>query len=329
MMKQKPNKIAAEQYSPLSSAQIRETLIEEVDSDHLPILANATLSDAEWTRPYFEMSLPTDLPSPVTLPPPASNLAAVEEGPHTIHQLLLVLNYLFVSAMLPEDNGALWCIIHRCERDWEKSLVLQYDRQLWWLVSARNALTQAEDLHCMSLEDVELQIAYLLFILGQHASPTLGFFHTYQRPYPPYRPFGPSKRRAFQLEEIRVASTKPQAICIGNDPDRMEYYRRAFLSLDPMLLPRILTTALAMEPKLEVRTNDLATLLAGAFHESYPMEDLEAAFKKVPAILQSKSDRIIVTEMFHVKAFEQEYRRGYLDGASHVLVFHVSLRSGS
>ena len=42
----------------------------------------------------------------------------------------------------------------------------------------------------MSFEDVELQIAYLLFILGQHASPTLGFYHTYQRPYPPYRPFG-------------------------------------------------------------------------------------------------------------------------------------------
>ena len=92
----------------------------------------------------------------------------------------------------------------------------------------------------------------------------------------------------------------------------MEYYRRAFLSLDPMLLPRILTTALAMEPKLEVRINDLATLLAGAFHESYPMEDLEAAFKKVPEILQSKSDRIIVTEMFHVKAFEQECQLGYL-----------------
>ncbi|KAJ6103828.1 hypothetical protein N7486_004050 [Penicillium sp. IBT 16267x] len=73
--------------------------------DHLPILANATLPDAEWTRPYFEMSLPTDLPSRVTLPPPASGPAAVDKGPHTIHQLLLVLNYLFVSAMLPEEHN--------------------------------------------------------------------------------------------------------------------------------------------------------------------------------------------------------------------------------
>ncbi|KAJ5982289.1 hypothetical protein N7451_012389 [Penicillium sp. IBT 35674x] len=137
-----------------------------------------------------------------------------------------------------------------------------------------------------------------------------------------------SLQRAFQLEEIRVASTKPQAICIGDGPDRMEYDRRAFLSLDPMQLPRILTTALAIEPKLEVRVDDLVTLLAEAFHESYPMEGLKAAFEKVPEIWQSKSDRIVVTEMFHVKAFEQEYRLGYLDGASHVLVFHVSLGIG-
>ncbi|KAJ6103954.1 hypothetical protein N7486_004176 [Penicillium sp. IBT 16267x] len=347
---------------------------DEVDNDHLPILANATLPDAEWTRPYFEMTLPTDLPSRVTIPPQTSSLATVEEQPHTIHQLLLVLNYLFVSVMLPGDDGALWFIIHRCERDWEKSFILQYDSLLWWLVSARNALTRAADLHCMSLEDLELQIRYILFILGQHASPKPSFFHTYQRPDPPYRPFGVrssialichafmgihaagiggyqfkelwirdqeffctmtsrlqksplfpaevpvhklqsiilSLQSAFQLEEIRVASTKPQAICIGDGPDRMEYYRRAFLSLDPMLLPRILTTALAIEPKFEVRIDDLATLLAERFHESYPMEDLEAAFKKVPEIWQSKSDRIVVTEMFHVKTFEQEYRLGYL-----------------
>jgi len=276
--------------------------------------------------------------------------------------------------MLPGDEWALWCIIYRREIDWEKSFILQYDKLPWWLVSVRNALTQAEDLHCMSLEDLELQIRYILFIVGQHASPTWSLFETYQRPDPPYRPFGVrasialichalmgirttgmegyeskeiwthdqgafftmasrlqksplfpaevpvhklqsivlSLQRAFQLEEIRVASTKPQAICIGDGPGRIEYYRRAFLSLDPMLLPRILTTALAIEPKLEVRIDDLATLLAERFHESSPMEDLEAAFKKVPGIWQSKPDRIVVSEMFHVKTFEQECRRGYL-----------------
>jgi len=276
--------------------------------------------------------------------------------------------------MLPGDEWALWCIIYRREIDWEKSFILQYDKLLWWLVSARNALTQSEDLHCMSLEDLELQIRYILFIMGQHASPTWSFFKTYQRPDPPYQPFGVrasialichafmgirttgmegyeskeiwthdqeafftmasrlqksplfpaevpvhklqsivlSLQRAFQLEEIRVASTKPQAICIGDGPGRIEYYRRAFLSLDPMLLPRILTTALAIEPKPEVRIDDLATLLAERFHESSPMEDLEAAFKKVPGIWQSKPDKIVVSEMFHVKTFEQECRRGYL-----------------
>jgi hypothetical protein len=364
----------------------------EVDNAHLPIITNATLPDAEWTRPFSELSLPvkmtgstifealllmivqTDLPSRVSLPLPASDSAALDGGPHTIHQLLLVLSYLFVSIMLPGDDGALPGIIYRYERDWEKSFVLQYDQLNHWLVSARNTLTRAEDLHCISGEYLKSQIGYTLFILGQHASPRSSFLQTYQRPVPPYRPFGVrasialichafmsiqatemegyhlqqiwtyeqafllnmafrlqksppfpaevsvhqlqsmilSLQRAFQLEEIRVASTKPQRIRIVNGADRVEYYRRAFLSLDPMLLPRIWTTALVMEPKLEVGIDDLATLLANAFHESYPVEDLDAAFKKVPEIWQSKSDRIVVTEMFHVKTYEQKYQLGYL-----------------
>jgi hypothetical protein len=341
------------------------------------------------------------------LPPSAFDPAVIDTGPHTIYQLLLVLNYLFVSVMLPGDDGALWCLIYRCERDWERSFVLQYDRLLWWLVSARRALTEAADLHSMSTEDLELQIGYILFVLGQHASPTWSFFKTYQQPDPPYRPFGVrasialicyalagiqttdikgyetkeiwtydqeafstmasrlqqsplfsagvpvhqlqsiilSLQRAFQLEEIRVASTKPQAICIENSPARMEYYRRAFISLDPMLLPKILTTALMMKPKLEIKIDILATLLARRFHESDSMEELETGFKMVPEIWQSKPDRVIITELFHVKAFEQKWRRGYFgelraalsmrnaddinytDGASLVFLFHVSLRS--
>ena len=316
----------------------------------------------------------TNLPSRVTLAPSASDPDVIDGGPHTFHQLLLVLNYLFVSVMLPGDDGVLWCIIHRCESDWERSFVLQSESLLWWSVTVRNTLAHAEDLHSMSLEDLEFQIGYILFILGQHSSPKPSLLRTYERPDPPYRPFGVrasialichafmgisatemegyeskeiwthdqdafftmasrlqksplfpaevpvpqlqsmilSLQRAFQLEEIRVASTKPQVIRIGDSSDRMGYYRRAFLSLDPMLLPRILTTALAMKPKLEVRIDDLATLLARRFYESYPMEELETVFKTVPEIWQSKSDRVIVTEMFHVKAFEQKWRRGHL-----------------
>ncbi|KAJ5982732.1 hypothetical protein N7451_012832 [Penicillium sp. IBT 35674x] len=128
-------------------------------------------------------------------------------------------------------------------------------------------------------------------------------------PVPQLQSMTLSLQRAFQLEEIRVASTKPQEIY-------------------PMLLPRILTTALAIEPKLGVRIDDLASLLAARFNESYPMEDLKAAFKKVPEIWQSKSDRIVITEMFHAKAFEQKWQLGYLDGASQIFVFHVSLKIG-
>lgn len=316
----------------------------------------------------------TKLPSRVTLPPPASDPVSVDGGPHTIHQLLLVLNYLFVSAMLPEDNGALGRIIYRSESDWEESFLLQYDRQLWWLLSARNILTQAEDIHSVSLEDLELQISYLLFALGQHASPTRSFFHKYQRPCPPYRPFGVrasialicytfmsihaadisgynykeiwirdqeifstmssrlqhsplfsaeipahqlqsiilSLQRAFQHEEIRVASTEPRSFCIGNASDRIEYYRRAFLSLHPMLSSRISTIALSIGPIGGSKVNDRAIRFAKTFDESNPTEDLNTAFQKVPEIWQSKPDRIVVTEMFHVKAFQQKYQDGYL-----------------
>ncbi|CEJ62858.1 hypothetical protein PMG11_11343 [Penicillium brasilianum] len=114
-----------------------------------------------------------------------------------------------------------------------------------------------------------------------------------------------SLQRAFRLEEVRVASTKPQKIFIRSDSDRMEYYRRAFLSLNPMLLPKILTSALGIAPMVNLSIDCLAALLAEIFHEAYPMNDLEAAFKKVPEILLSKPDRIVATEMFHVKAFEQ------------------------
>jgi hypothetical protein len=307
------------------------------------------------------------LPLSYQIQGPTSCFVAAEKKPHTIHQLLLVLSYLFISAMLPEDEGALWRIIYRNGNDWEKGFVLQYDGLLSWFIGAREALTQSEALHSMSLEDLELQIKYILFILGQHASCHSSFLHTcYQRPLPPYRPFGTkasvalichafmgiqatdmdgyeskeiwlcgeeflstmafqlkrsplfqagislrqlqsmilSLQRAFQLEEVRVASTKPQKIFFRSS-DWMEYYRRAFLSLNPKLLPKILTSALGIAPMVNLSIDCLATLLAKIFHEAYPMNDLEGAFKKVPEILLSKPDRIVATEMFHVKAFEQ------------------------
>ncbi|CEJ62857.1 hypothetical protein PMG11_11342 [Penicillium brasilianum] len=129
-----------------------------------------------WTLAYFEMPVPATLPLSYQIQGPTSCFVAAEKKPHTIHQLLLVLSYLFISAMLPEDEGALWRIIYRNGNDWEEGFVLQYDGLLSWFIRAREALTRSEALHSMSLEDLELQIRYILFILGQHASCHLASF---------------------------------------------------------------------------------------------------------------------------------------------------------
>lgn len=114
-----------------------------------------------------------------------------------------------------------------------------------------------------------------------------------------------SPQRAFQLEEARVASTKAQKMYARRNSDISEYYRRAFLPLNPMLLPKIFTSVLGVEPMTGVRTDRLVYLLAKIFQRVYPMEDSESASKRVPEILQSKPDKIVVTEIFRNKAFEQ------------------------
>lgn len=112
-------------------------------------------------------------------------------GPHTTHQLLLVLSYLFISSMLPMDLGALWKVICRRDCDWEESFVLQHSQHQGWLISVRNVLTKSDGLHTVKLDDIELQTRYILFILGQNASPYSSFLaECFQSKYPPYRPFG-------------------------------------------------------------------------------------------------------------------------------------------
>ncbi|KAJ5267715.1 hypothetical protein N7478_010523 [Penicillium angulare] len=58
----------------------------------------------------------------VVLPPPLQfpilgPIDAPEESPPTFHQLLLVLNYIFISAMLPKDDAAIWRIVFRQSAD--------------------------------------------------------------------------------------------------------------------------------------------------------------------------------------------------------------------
>ncbi|KAJ6003872.1 hypothetical protein N7540_013154 [Penicillium herquei] len=109
----------------------------------------------------------------------------------TFHQLLLVLGYLCLTSIIPEDDGALWNIICRREQDWEHAFILQYDHLLPWLLPVRRALTEAKGLHTMSLMDIQSQIRFLLYIIGIYSVPQTSFLQTcfQQRNYP-YRPFG-------------------------------------------------------------------------------------------------------------------------------------------
>lgn len=56
------------------------------------------------------------------------------------------------------------------------------------------------------------------------------------------------------------------------------------MSLDLMLLSRILTIALAIKLKLKVKSNNLVTLLVRRFYKLYLIEELEIVFKMVPEI---------------------------------------------
>ncbi|CAG7935627.1 unnamed protein product [Penicillium salamii] len=164
-----------------------------------PEYGRAAVGDIlEWSRSisvsqpaqlYAHMTPPTSLP-----PRPNFNLTISGRhncGPHTTHQLLLVLSYLFISSMLPMDLGALWKVICRRDRDWEESFVLQHGQLQRWLISARNVLTKSDGLHTATLADIELQTRYILFIIGQYTSPhSSSLAESFQSAHPPYRPFG-------------------------------------------------------------------------------------------------------------------------------------------
>lgn len=317
---------------------------------------------------------------------PASGTPSAEKS-HTLHQLLLVLNYLFVTAILPENEGALWAIIYRSDQDWEKSFVLQYSRLQSWLTDIRDALTESQSLHTMSCEDLEMQIRYILFLLGQYSSQESSFVQAcFEQPWFPYRPFGvgasialicyafmgidalhirgyeskeiwlrdelffsamlvhlrtspifsfdlsmgqlqsilTSLQKAFQNEEVRVATVKPQKINVSNSAEMLTYYTHAFLSLGPLLLPRISLIALGIKPSASSTIHDLATTSANVFYNRHPIRDLEEDFKKVPEVMRSKPDRVVVTEMFHVKAW-QEISRGDNSEGWYINVFHVAI----
>jgi hypothetical protein len=133
-----------------------------------------------------------------------------------------------------------------------------------------------------------------------------------------------SLQRAFQNEEVRVAAVLPQRIDVKNRAEVIEYYTHAFLSLDPLLLTRISLVALGIKPSTNCTIRDIVITCANVFHSRHPIQDLEQNFNKIPEIMQSKPDRVVVTEMFHVKAW-QETRRGGGRKELYINVFYVSV----
>ncbi|KAI2760688.1 hypothetical protein DTO012A8_9637 [Penicillium roqueforti] len=349
------------------------------------------------TELYAQMIPPTSLP-----PRPNFDLTIYGKqncGPHTTHQLLLVLSYLFISSMLPADVGALMKVICRRHRDWEESFVLQRSELQGWLISVRKVLTKSDGLHTIALEEITLQTRYIMFVIGQNASPHSSFMaEIFQNEDPPTRPFGvrasialichafeeiradelegyesmeiwtrdhkflstmasrlkisplfgpeislphlqsmiSSLQKAFQCEEIRVASTKVQKLRIENQSEVLEYFRRAFLAFNPLLLPKILDSLsgasevpnrfdqklLTNREKNLDRTN-LASRLANIF-TSIASERLNAGFQTICEIQQSEADKVVAIEMMHVKSFEEAYKSGEI-GPTIVRVFHVPL----
>lgn len=293
--------------------------------------------------------------------------------------------------MLPGDQGALKSIIYRNAKDWEQSFVLQYNGLQRWLIEIRDALTSSEDFHTVSCEDLEEQIRYILFLLGQYASPESSFLQAcFEAPFPPCRPFGVGAsvalichafmsigannirgykiknlwvrdesffsymlaelrnspifsaelsmeslqviignlQRAFQSEEVRVASMKPRKIDISKRAELIQYYTGAFLSLDPTLLPKISHVALGIKLPENCTHLHLATHSANLFYDGRHIQSLEQNFKKVSDIIRSKPDRVVVTEMFHVKAW-QGARRGDNSDENWISVLHVDPRPGT
>ncbi|CAG8121950.1 unnamed protein product, partial [Penicillium nalgiovense] len=105
------------------------------------------------TEPYAQMNPPASLP-----PTPNFDLTISGRhvcGPHTTHQLLLK-------------------VICRRHRDWEESFVLQHEQLQQWLISVRNALTNSDGLHTVTLEDIERQTRYIL--VSEARNPHTGRF---------------------------------------------------------------------------------------------------------------------------------------------------------
>ncbi|KAJ5749450.1 hypothetical protein N7533_006478 [Penicillium manginii] len=300
------------------------------------------------TQSYFDIALSVSLPPRLQPQIPATGTPSAKSR-HTFHQLLLVLTYLFITAILPGNEGSLWAIIYRSDYDWEKSFVLQYSQLQSWLTDIRDALSEFQGLLTMSYEDMEIQIRYILFLLGQYSWQESSFVQTcFERPCFPYRPFGVGASIALicyafmgidalhirgyeskeiwlldelfcsaMLEHLRISPILPSDLSMGQLQSILTSLQMAFQNEE-------VRVAAGIKPFANCTTRDLATASAILFYSKSLIRDLEKDIKMIPKVMQSKPDRIVVTEMFHVKAWQEIHRGGGREEL-YINVFYVSV----
>jgi hypothetical protein len=99
-----------------------------------------------------------------------------------------VLSYLFLASRVPYDDKAISHIIARDDKKWVESFRPQYPRPLSWWITIRRDLTQWNGILAVSIEDMILQMRYLLYLIGCLSSSL--FYSEWESSSHPSRPFG-------------------------------------------------------------------------------------------------------------------------------------------
>jgi hypothetical protein len=93
-------------------------------------------------------------------------------------------------SIVPHDNEAILRIVARDDKEWEQNFYPQYPRLLSWWIAIRRDLTQQGYIIAVSIEDMEHQMKYLLYLIGQLSSRQSSLYTQWENSYRPCRPFG-------------------------------------------------------------------------------------------------------------------------------------------
>jgi len=141
-------------------------------------------------------------------------------------------------------------------------------------------------------------------------------------------------QKIFQNKEIRVVSIKLRKLNISNRIETIDYYIQGFLLLDPLFFSKISLVVLDTKPLENCTYLELATFVANIFYDKYSVQILDKDFKKIPNIIRSKSDRVLVTEIFYMKVWQKALQnttvklfsdtRGVYSDALYIKVFYTA-----